>query len=140
MNLHARGDNVIRFPYASRSPVPKQPAAAHVERHDPAALLLDEAGMIQDCSKSVEGLFGYRLSELSGRHISCLFPQLAEAELFQKGQINPRLSFISRCGHVFMGVDKHGDAIPNELSFIRLEHKGFFTLRLILRPACNVQA
>lgn len=140
MNLHARNDNVIRFPYSSRAATKKQPGTLDFERHEPAALLLDESGMIQDCSKSVEGLFGYHLSELSGRHISCLFPQLADAALFQEGQINPKLSFISRCGHVFMGLDKHGDTIPNELSFVRLEHKGFFTLRLILRPASNVQA
>ncbi|MGO8755750.1 MAG: PAS domain-containing protein [Gallionellaceae bacterium] len=103
-------------------------------RHEPPVWLLDESGMIQDSSKSVEELFGYRQSELVWQHISCLIPQLSEVVLIQKGRVNRQIEFICHCGHIFMGLNRNGDTFPNELSFILLEHEGLHTLRLIVRP------
>jgi PAS domain S-box-containing protein len=110
------------------------------EWDEPPALVLNEKGEIQDCNASVERLFGYRMNELVWQHISCLFPQLSEVALVQQGGINPTLGFISRCGHVFLGLTKQGKPIQNELSIIRLEHKGSCTLRLILRPSYRAAA
>lgn len=112
----------------------KQPGEAASEHDELPVLLLNEDGLIQDCNKPVEKLFGFGLSELVWQHISCLFPQLAELALVQKGRINPKLHFISHCGHIFLGLHKQGNPIPNELSFIRLDHQGSGTLRLILCP------
>jgi hypothetical protein len=104
------------------------------ERHEPPFLLLDEDGLIRDCSKSVEARFGYRLNDIVWQHVSCLFPQFSEAVLIQKGQINPNVEYIAHCGHVFQGLGRRGGTIPTELKFIRLEHDGVVTLRLILHP------
>ena len=118
-----------------KMPVETKTPGETVREHDELpVLLLNEEGLIQDCNKPVEKLFGFRLSELVWQHISCLFPQLAELALIQKGQINPKLHFISHCGHIFLGLNKQGTPVPNELSFIRLDHHGSGTLRLILCP------
>lgn len=135
MNLNTEDNVAIDPPNYSCTEMQKLLGERTTKRYEPPALLLDESGIIQSCSKSVESLFGYLLSELVLQHISCLFPQLAGVALIKKGQINPKLDFISHCGHVFLGLNKQGITIPNELSFIRLEHNGLCTLRLILRPS-----
>ncbi len=105
---------------------------AILERHDPPELLLDESGIILRCSKSMERLFGYRVSEIAWQHISCLFPQLSEVTLTRQGRINPKLEYIAHCGHVFEGLDKRGNRVHTELKFICLQKDGACTLRVIL--------
>jgi hypothetical protein len=135
MNLHMESNDAIKphnYPYPSMNKLPKKRPA---DWDEPPSLLLDEDGLIQDCSKPVESLFGYRLGELAWQHISCLFPHLSEIALIQQGRVNPKLDFISRCGHIFLGLNKQGNAIPTELNFVRFEHDGSCTLKLILRPS-----
>ncbi len=134
MNLLLESDDAIRHSGRSRPVRLKPPGDSSIEGYEPPELMLDESGMIQDCNKSVENLFGYGLGELVWQHISCLFPEFSGIEIIQKGEIKPTINFISRCGHLFMGLDRQGNTIPNELNFIRLEHQGMRTLRLILRP------
>ncbi|HMC13385.1 MAG TPA: hypothetical protein VKG67_03475 [Gallionellaceae bacterium] len=52
----------------------------------------------------------------------------------------PKTQFYSRCGHIFLGQNKQGNTITNELNFIRLEHKGLCTLKLILRPSNSAKS
>ena len=66
------------------------------------ALSLDERGMIKDCSKSFEELVGFRRSELAWRHVSMVFPELKDMDLFHDGQINPMLSYLSRCRQQYL--------------------------------------
>lgn len=135
MKLHRDRNDAIEshnFFYPEMQEVPWVRSA---DWHEPPSLLLDESGLIQDCSKHVENLFGYQLCELVWQHISCLFPQLSDIALIQKGQVNPKLAFISRCGHIFLGLNRRGNTIPIELNFIRFEREGLCTLKLILRPS-----
>lgn len=134
-DLHLKHEDAIEpqnHPQAGSQKRLGEVASKHEEL---PVLLLDEDGMIQDCNKPVENLFGYQLSDLVWQHISCLFPQLSKLALIQKGQINPKLHFITHCGHIFLGLNRQGNPIPNELSFIRLDQHGSNTLRLILRPS-----
>ncbi|HEY6094132.1 MAG TPA: PAS domain-containing protein [Gallionellaceae bacterium] len=137
MNLHSESNNVIELTVRSFNEIEKQHGRQLAERHEPPTLVLDEDGMIKDCSKSAERLFGYRLSEIIWQHISCLFPQFQEVALIQKGRVNPKFNYIAHCGHIFQGLNKQGLAIPTKLNFICLEHDGFCTTKLILRPSCN---
>jgi PAS domain-containing protein len=140
MNLHMNGNDareVLGRPYPEMQNLPEMRSTRCPE---PPALLLDESGHIQDCSKSVESLFGYGLGELVWQHISCLFPQFSDVALLHNGQIDAKLNFISRCGHTFMGLTRRGDTIPFHLSFIRFERDGLCTLRLILRPSGSAKA
>jgi hypothetical protein len=139
MNLHTEGTVAVEPTDHSFSSMNKLPKQSAPDWQEPPSLLLDESGMIQDCSKPVESLFGYRLGELAWQHISCLFPNLSEIALIQHGRINPKLDFISRCGHIFMGLNRQGDSIPTELNFIRFEHDGMCTLKMILRPASSAK-
>jgi len=134
MNLIIEGDNTTELSNPSSTAKPKLPGKSALNWDEPPSLMLDERGMIQDCSKSIENLFGYMLGELVWQHISCLFPEFSDVELIHKGEIKPTINYISRCGHIFLGLDRRGNIVPNELNFIRLEHHGMCRLRLILRP------
>jgi len=103
--------------------------------HEFPALLLNERGMIQDCNKSCESLFGYLRRELVWQPISSLFPQLAGAVWFRDGRFNPRLNFLCRCGKLFQTQNRQGDTLTNALIFVRLKYDGRPTLRLIVRPS-----
>jgi hypothetical protein len=104
-------------------------------RHDIPALLLSECGLIQDCSKSLVRLFGFRCSDLVWQPVSKLFPQLAEVELFQAGQVNPLLNYMCRCGRRFQSRNRHGDTFLSNLSIVQLDNEGRRTFRMIVRPS-----
>lgn len=107
--------------------------------HEPAALTLDECGMIRDCSNSCAELFGYNNCELIRQHVSRLFPQLSEVDLLQDGEFNPKLRMISRCGHLFQAQKQDGGTFFSELSFVNLNHSGRQILRLFVRPSGNTR-
>ncbi len=104
------------------------------ERNMPAAVLMDEVGIIQNCCTSFEALFGYPQSELISLHISMIFPEFAQITLINKGTINKRLHYLSHCGHVFTGWDKQGKTKPTKLNLVCLEIKGHFNLRMLVSP------
>lgn len=118
-------------------------AAPRMERtmewYEPPALSLDEAGLIERCSESCEELFGYGSLDLAKQHISRLFPQLSGHKLIMDGRLNPMLDFLCHCGHRFLGQNRQGHTFNSELNFVRLEHGGRRSLRLIVRPLKNEQ-
>lgn len=111
-----------------------------MEWYEPPALALDETGVIQRCSESCEELFGYASFDLVSQHISRLFPQLSSHQLVMDGRLNPMLDFLCHCGHLFQGHHRHGGTFQSALSFVRLEHGGHRSLRLIVRPLKKEQA
>lgn len=102
---------------------------------EPPALSLDERGMIHDCSKSCERFFGYERTDLVKHHVSSLFPQLTGVALVQKGQFNPLLNFICRCGQLFQAQNRQGETFPCNLIFVPLENNGRRILRMIVSPS-----
>lgn len=103
---------------------------------EPAALILDESGIIRDCNNTEE-LFGYKLRELLSQHISKLLPQLKEFELIQDGKFNPRFSYLCRCGHLFKAQNRHGATFLSELSLVNLNHTGKRILKLYVLPSTD---
>jgi hypothetical protein len=110
------------------------PDYSQVEWQEPPAMSLDERGMIKDCSKSLEMLLGFRRSELVWHHVSMVFPQFEGIEIFQDGQVNPKLNYFCRCGQSYQAQKRQGDAVPSKLNFVCLENQGKRTLRLFVRP------
>lgn len=108
--------------------------------YEPPALSLDERGMIHDCSKSCENFFGYQRTDLIKRHVSSLFPQLAEVAFVQEGQFNPLLKFLCRCGQLFQAQNRQGDTFPCNLIFVPLENNGRLTLRMIVSASSNAKS
>ena len=102
---------------------------------DPAALVLDDRGMIRNCNKSCEKLFGYRSSELAWQHVSRLFPQLSEVQLVQNGVFNPHLEFLCHFGLPFRARKYLGDTFDSELHFVHLNQNGRFVIRLLINPS-----
>lgn len=103
-------------------------------RHEPPALSFCERGLIQDCSKSLEMLFGFRRSDLVWQSVSKLFPLLKGIELVQAGQVNPLLKYRCRCGQLYQAQNQQGDTFSCNLSIVRLEYEGRRSFRLIVRP------
>lgn len=98
---------------------------------EPAALTLDEHGMILDCSETCEELFGYAAPELFQQHVSKLLPQLSGVNLFANGEPNAMIAFLCRIGHLFLVRSCCGTTFKSELSFVHLSHAGKSIFRLI---------
>ncbi len=111
----------------------------HKPDEDLAILSLDERGMIRDCNKAAEKLSGYLRGELVWRHVSMLLPQFAESNLLQEGRLNPRLSFLCHCGHLFHLQDSKGCSLHSELHLVELDNSGRRTLRLLVRPVDHIE-
>jgi len=102
---------------------------------DPPALSLDERGIIQECSESLERLFGFRQSDLVYHHFSMLFPQLTGVEIVHAGQINPLLNYLCRCGHRFLTQNRQGKIFTSNLSIAHIGYDGSRLLRIVVRPS-----
>lgn len=102
---------------------------------DPPALMIDERGMICDCNRAIENLFGYRRSEVVWRHISMLLPQMEDVDLMPQGKVNPRLQFLCRIGKPFAALDRSGERFDSNLFFNDLGNPGSPRLRVIVRAA-----
>ena len=105
------------------------------EWNEPPAMSLDEQGMIQECSKSFERLFGFSQSDLLYQHFSMLFPQLTGVELVHAGQINPLLNYLCRCGHHFLTKNRKGEVFTSNLSIAHIGYDGSRLLRILVRPS-----
>jgi len=104
-----------------------------------AILTLDEDGFIREGSPEVETLFGYRSSEVIGRHVSCLLPELARIPLLRAGAVNPRLAFLCHCGKRFVAARREGWAFFAELFVNKVEGRGQGPLRIMVREATKPQ-
>ena len=87
---------------------------------DLAVLTLNELGVIRDCSRACEQMFGYLPDELAGRHVSTLLPQLPETELVQEDRINSRLAHLCHCAFAFQARHRDGQVFSSELFINRL--------------------
>jgi len=98
-----------------------------------AALTLDGRGMICDCDRAGEMLFGYRRSDVVWHHVSMLLPQLTESGLMLNGQVEPHLRFLSRIGRPFVAVTRNGANFACELFFNILDGTSHGRVSLIVR-------
>jgi len=87
---------------------------------DLAVLTLDDLGMIRDCSRACEQVFGYLPEELAGRHVSMLLPQLPDTDLVQEDRINSRLAHLCHCAVAFQARRRDGRCFASELFINRL--------------------
>lgn len=96
---------------------PAHPAVDSVEL---AMLARDERGVIMECGKACEQVFGYGRDELAGRHVSTRLPQLQDTERVQEDRINSRLAFLCRCAMPFQARHRDGQCFPSALFINRL--------------------
>jgi PAS domain S-box-containing protein len=112
----------------------------HAGWREPVALILDENGMIRDCSHTSEELFGYKLRELISLHVSKLLPQLSEFDLIQNGQFNPRFVYLCHCGHLFTAQKSEGGTFLSELCLVNLYQAGKRILKLFVLPSFSLES
>ncbi|WP_157648559.1 PAS domain-containing protein [Thiobacillus denitrificans] len=96
------------------------PGVPDVGAIDLAVLTLDDLGVIRDCSRACEQVFGYLPDELAGRHVSMLLPQLPDTDLVQEGRINSRLAHLCHCAFSFQARRRDGQCFASELFINRL--------------------
>jgi PAS domain S-box-containing protein len=140
MNLQSGGDAAIKTHNPAYAKLHGDGYRNLAERNEPPALSLDERGVIQDCSKSFETLFGFLHHDLAQQHISMLLPQLTGVELVQAGQLNPLLNYLCRCGHLFHVQNRQGDIFSINLNFVHIGYDGSRFLKMFVRPPCNINA
>jgi PAS domain S-box-containing protein len=97
---------------------------------DLAVLNLDDLGMIRDCSRACEQMFGYLPDELAGRHVSTLLPQLPDTGLVQEGRINSRLAHLCHCAVAFQARRRDGRCFASELF---INHLGSHNVVVLVR-------
>lgn len=101
---------------------------------DSVVLMLNNKGMIRECSKTSRQVLGYPSSRLIWHHISMLLPQLENIQLTDGKRINPRLQFLSHIGHRFEVICPDGQHMESEMYINNVETSGNDYLRVILRP------
>jgi PAS domain S-box-containing protein len=100
----------------------------------PSTLWLNDQGQILDCSGPIEEMFGYWKSELKGRHISMLLPDIAHTALLdQNGDNSPRLVMQSRGAIAFGGMKPEGDESASSVFINLISAKTGRELTVILR-------
>ena len=109
--------------------------AINTAGEDVAALTLDDSGMICDCNGASEALFKYRRSDVVRQHVSMLLPQLAELDVMQNGEVNPRLRFLCHIGRSFQAVAQDGQRFAGELFLNVLDNMARGHVSLLVRPA-----
>jgi len=108
--------------------------SSHAEWQEPPTLTVDERGMICDCSKAGEKLFGYSLRNLVWQHVSKLLPELSGIQLVKNGRLNSQLGFLSRCGQPFLAINRPGNICLNNLHFVLLNYAGKYAIRVTVQP------
>ena len=86
-------------------------------------LFFDESGMIQGFNKAAEDMFGYKASEVTGKHLSLLFPVQSKENrklLLETpwGQADNTTSIESM---PLKGIRRDGEVFPLEITFRLLE-------------------
>lgn len=100
-------------------PAPHRSKAGYAAPAELPMVALDDHGMIRHCSPACEDLFGYRLDELAGRHISTLVPQM-DGALVHENRINAWVAFLCRCAFPFQARRRNGDRFASQLFVNRL--------------------
>lgn len=95
---------------------------------DLAMLALNDRGVIQNCSQTCEQVFGYRVDELAGHHVSTLLPELVDTELVLEDRINSRLAFLCHCAIPFQARRRDGNCFTSELFINRLNSQNVVVL------------
>jgi hypothetical protein len=135
MNLQSEGNAAIvtrTFPGANR----QEWTDEHLpERDDYPALSLDERGMILDCNKPFEMLFGFDWRDVIWYHITKIFPQLTAVEFIHAGQTCPLSDYLARCSQLYQAQNRNGVTFSSNLIFVRLEQEGKSILRMIVFPS-----
>lgn len=99
-----------------------------------AAVTLDSDGTILDCNQTASVLLNCSETKPIWKHISDLFPQLAEITLLIGESINPKLRFLSRVGYHFDVIAMNGLRFASKLYFVDIDRLGEHYLRLIIVP------
>ena len=115
--------------FEARRPV----MAKVVARDEPAELILDRSGVILDCNAAGERLFHLGREHVLQRHVSTLFPQLADMELMEDGEPTARFRFLCSIGCGFKTLGGDGERFVSELFVNSLGNAGPDHLRLIVR-------
>lgn len=102
---------------------------------DLATLTLDDQGVIIECGKTCESVFGYPPDELLGSPVSRLIPQLSTIELVQDDRINSRLAHLCHCAIAFEARRRDGLCFASELFINRLGRHNVAVLVRRLTPA-----
>lgn len=106
-----------------------------LDDEDFVELTLSDSGMIRECSRAIERLFGYSPAKLLWQHISVLLPQLAGMALVTGGEINHRLHYLAHIGHRFEMIGMDGVCSLVRICLNDAEAMGRHCVRLTICPA-----
>ena len=114
--------------------------ATDVFNPEKAWFQLDEEGMIRDCDHSACEIFGCDSTDLLGRHISRLLPQLGSKALVCGTHLDPQLAHECHIGRRFDAADAVGRQMPVELFLNLLCVGGSLRVSLFVQPCVPASA
>ncbi len=97
-------------------------------------LMLNETGLILNCNSVAGNILGCMTSQLLWQPITGILPKLTGTILMENGEINTRLRFLSRIGHLFEVISPNGESFPSRLFFNAVDNLGRQTLCVLIRP------
>jgi PAS domain S-box-containing protein len=91
-----------------------------------AIITIDKTGIVQSFNKSAEQIFGYNVSEITGKNISCLMPPAIAAQHngYLQRYLNTKKSNILGNRRELEGQRKNGDIFPALLRISQMEIDG----------------
>ena len=108
-----------------------------IEDEDFAELTLSDNGLIRECNKAFERLFGFTQKMLLWQHVSMLLPQLAGVAIVREGEINHRLHYLAHIGHRFEMLCLGGGRRAVRICLNDGENSGRHYVRLTLCPVAE---
>ena len=133
MKLRSKGDFAVETNMFASAIRPESTTEYSVEQQP--ALSLDERGMITDCNKPFEMLFGLEWRDLVWHHVTRVFPQLSAEDFSRAGEIYPLPDYLSRCSQRYQAKNRHGETFTSNLIFVRHEQEGKVLLRMMVFPS-----
>lgn len=104
------------------------------------ALLIDEEGVIRECSKGAEEMFRGGAKALVGSHVSKFISRFSGADAFHGGELEPKLEYLCHCGAPFRAIRCDGTAFVGEICVANhVGRKGNHVRLVVLQtsPRCD---
>lgn len=129
----------FKLPYLHKNRGARKPEDSDGRGNYPMAIL-NERGMILECNKPFETLFGFEWGGLTWQHISRLFPNLLGNDFVQAGETTPLRDYLIRCAEQHRAQHRNGGIFSCNLIFVRTAHDGMCCLMMTVIPSGDGRA
>lgn len=133
----SRPDGAL-IPYAASAENALEVEAAAVVDEGMIVLMLNENGLILNCNEAATKRLNGTTSQLLWQPVSKFLPHLTGIALMLNGDVNPRLRFLSRIGHLFALRSLGGESFLSRIFLNEVGISGKRNLCLVIFPEASI--